>query len=619
MCTLAWPYPPFSIAGRLQRWADIDPDAPAFVFVYPTLKRFVLSRTHLLRLSSCCATKLDLMGIKKGDVVCNTLPNSPERLLTDLGIMLVGAKVLDGAECLDSPEDFLGLLKESGCKALLYDPNRPRGVQVLLGKEALAAHENGHGFPDFPQLKVVMECRLTRDDKNKALLEVLEDGSLPPYTSGVEPDDVVCVWTAHGKADGVRRLVPRTQKRLFNLAAGITHFLTVRPQDVYYNDQPLASLWGFIGVYLNCGATRVMADFSRGAPPNSTTFFYDVICKQQCTVAFLSESQLRRLTILMLRAMVSKSGGQTGEKLPLGETERSNVPVQQTPLTTKQEWMLRLLGFEVCSWKNFNLTALRSTANVLVTAYGSPEAGLISWRQVDINYRFQHYVVGPPAPGVQVKIVHHTGLPVMKSQTDLGEILVKSDMTFEGYLKGDSSDKSEYEKGDVITEDGWVKTGDVGHASSKRILFVYCRKERGIPRGFHIIYPGWLESHLSHLPAIRDVAIVPVHNELKDEPEQCACVWLDRPVVKKEQLRQALSLFCNRRCKMPDGLVTMAPPEHFLFLESFPFTRNGEVCRKSLEALAFQSFGKQSSDSKSSDSKSSDSKSSDSKSSGEAK
>nr|KAG5690577.1 hypothetical protein BaRGS_009239 [Batillaria attramentaria] len=60
----------------------------------------------------------------QGDVVCNTLPNSPERLLTDLGIILAGAVATNGMVALSDGADFVGSIQRGGCVTVIVDPKQ---------------------------------------------------------------------------------------------------------------------------------------------------------------------------------------------------------------------------------------------------------------------------------------------------------------------------------------------------------------------------------------------------------------------------------------------------------------------------------------------------------------
>nr|KAG5711153.1 hypothetical protein BaRGS_004797 [Batillaria attramentaria] len=116
---------PDTVNKKLLYWSKTQPDKPAFIFHDPataTNKRLVFTRADIFTMASRYAAILRREGIRQGDVVCNTLPNSPERLLTDLGIMLAGAVAMNSMVFLSDGADFVGSIRRGRCVAVIVDP-----------------------------------------------------------------------------------------------------------------------------------------------------------------------------------------------------------------------------------------------------------------------------------------------------------------------------------------------------------------------------------------------------------------------------------------------------------------------------------------------------------------
>jgi long-chain acyl-CoA synthetase len=78
---------------------------------------------------------------------------------------------------------------------------------------------------------------------------------------------------------------------------------------------------------------------------------------------------------------------------------------------------------------------------------------------VNRPHRFRFGTVGPAMPGVEVK-------------TDAeGELLVRSDTVFAGYLKDDEASQA------VLTADGWLRSGDVGKVDEDGFVTITDRKK----------------------------------------------------------------------------------------------------------------------------------------------
>ena len=84
-----------TIPKRLKHLADTYPDREIFICVSQG-SRDAFTASSLLKSAGLFAAKLLKQGFKRGDVIANTLPNSPERLITDLAIILAGCVGMNG-------------------------------------------------------------------------------------------------------------------------------------------------------------------------------------------------------------------------------------------------------------------------------------------------------------------------------------------------------------------------------------------------------------------------------------------------------------------------------------------------------------------------------------------
>jgi long-chain acyl-CoA synthetase len=124
--------------------------------------------------------------------------------------------------------------------------------------------------------------------------------------------------------------------------------------------------------------------------------------------------------------------------------------------------------------------------------------------------RFRFGTVGPAMPGFQLKIA------------DDGEILIKSPTIFAGYYKDDEATRA------VLTEDGWLRSGDVGALDEAGFLTVSDRKKDIIvTAGGKNVAPQNLENELKSSRYVSQALVVGDRR-----PFIAALVTLDEAEVK---------------------------------------------------------------------------------------
>lgn len=100
---------------------------------------------------------------------------------------------------------------------------------------------------------------------------------------------------------------------------------------------------------------------------------------------------------------------------------------------------------------------------------------------------------GIPMPDLQISIVNEDNLELTENQ--IGEICLKGSFVVDGY---------ENQKSDSITEDGWLKTGDLGYYNQAGYLYIVDRKKDMINRGGEKICSFDIENAIHDLPGIAE-------------------------------------------------------------------------------------------------------------------
>jgi long-chain acyl-CoA synthetase len=110
--------------------------------------------------------------------------------------------------------------------------------------------------------------------------------------------------------------------------------------------------------------------------------------------------------------------------------------------------------------------------------------------------------VGLPLPELELRLVDDTGRDVERG--DPGELWVRGPNVFQGYF-GDPEATAE-----VLTEDGWLRTGDVATRDADGFVYLVDRKrDLVIVSGFNV-YPREVERVLVEYPDVLEAAAIGV-------------------------------------------------------------------------------------------------------------
>jgi acyl-CoA synthetase (AMP-forming)/AMP-acid ligase II len=140
----------------------------------------------------------------------------------------------------------------------------------------------------------------------------------------------------------------------------------------------------------------------------------------------------------------------------------------------------------------------------VVQGYGMTELSPVS--HVTPAGRFKPGSVGVTAPNTEMRIVD----PLTGEDVEVGadgEIWVRGPQVMKGYLNDKEATSA------TITDDGWLRTGDIGHIDEEDDVFVVDRLKELIKyKGFQVP-PAELEALLLTHPDVTDAAVVGLPDE----------------------------------------------------------------------------------------------------------
>nr|KAG5711838.1 hypothetical protein BaRGS_026279 [Batillaria attramentaria] len=541
-----------TVGARLRYWSRNDPERSAYIFRSEN-SRIAFTREEMFTLASRYAGILRRKGIRQGDVVCNTLPNSPERLLTDLGIMLAGGVAMNGQVFLADGADFVGTIKRSGCVAVVTDPGQPLNAIKVLENRLAFFTDNDVKCPDAPSLKLVLQidCKMGENGKKPFLEELQKEQE--SFVADVKPTDPAFIFTTSGST-GFSKLVLRSHASFLALGDPIVHMTDLQSTDIFFNDRSLGWLGGAPLLYLRLGSTRVLVDAS-STSKDPLGLAWQVIKSEACTGMLL---------------------------VPLHIDMTIARPDLWKDLTTKPRFAVT--GGQPVKKQHTDIVG--KLADSLVILYGSTEAGFVTSRQVHLHDKdaFEDGDNGLPLPGVEVKFVDENSHEVLKAG-QAGELLVRGPTVFTGYF-GTREDVDQ-EQTNVFTEDGFFRTSDVAFRGPSGGIHVVCRQSNAIIHGAFIVYPGWLESRIERCPGVQSVIIVPVPDPTLYQ-ELCACV-VPQPgaTLTADDVRD----FCKSLFLVSETSEMSQVPRYYVFFDAFPSTSTGKTDRKAILTTALDRLG----------------------------
>ncbi len=198
----------------------------------------------------------------------------------------------------------------------------------------------------------------------------------------------------------------------------------------------------------------------------------------------------------------------------------------------------------------------------ILEGYGLTEASPTVTTQVGNVVRFGS--VGRALAGVEVRLVGNGGDVLVG---DVGEIWVRGDNVFPGYFENPEATAA------VLTDDGWLKTGDMAICDDHGYLYLVDRaKDLIIVSGFNV-YPAEVEEVLARHPDVEEVGVVGVAHPHTGEAVKAFVVAVEGSDVDEETLIEFAQ----------DHLARYKCPSKIMFVDQLPRNASGKLVRRNLD------------------------------------
>jgi acyl-CoA synthetase (AMP-forming)/AMP-acid ligase II len=222
-------------------------------------------------------------GIKKGDRVALSGPNSLEWVIAELGIIMAGGVVVHVPFHTHEARDVYEIALIAESNAFLIDPGkRDQYVDTILQLIALIRRPYlnedciGEKSNDLTVVLLRENNHLTAYDDLPGILQLDETDVEFPI---LYPEDDIAIFTTSGST-GKPKMVPTVHFHASNNDAVSS--------EKTYNDRPFAWSAGSPIFTIYQGEPRVFSDSSTSIEGNNTMKIWEVIKEEECKSALLS-------------------------------------------------------------------------------------------------------------------------------------------------------------------------------------------------------------------------------------------------------------------------------------------------------------------------------------------
>ncbi len=450
------------------------------------------------------------LGIKKGDKIALAGRNCANWAVAYLAITSYQAVVVSILQDFKA-EDISHLLQHSDSKLLFVGPyvwkelqNQPmhdvQAVLSLVDFSALYAADGIH-VPSDAEIDIVYKVR---------------------FPQGLEPEDVhfeadsdaLCLINYTSGSTGSPKGVMLNGRSISNNIEIGMQMLPVDPGQRLVSMLPLAHMFGQVCelLYPLCCGTHIYFLTKSPTPSILLKALKEVQPYLVVTVPLVIEKIYQK----NLNPMLSKWAIRTLWYTPIAST----IIRRRVKAALKSAFGGRLRYF-ICGGAAMNPTVEKCLMDIhfpLSIGYGMTECGPLIGGNPPKYFKARSG--GVPVMNMEVKIDE-------PNAEGIGEILVKGENVMLGYYKNEEATKA------AFTEDGWMRTGDLGCLDKRKNIFIKGRNKTMIlGASGQNIYPEEIEDKLNNQTGVGESLVV------EREGKLVALVFPDETLAKRLTLEE---------------------------------------------------------------------------------
>lgn len=508
---------------------------------------------------------LQVLGIEKGDKVAIFSENRVEWTYADLAVLACGA-VSVPIYASSSAEQVFYILEHSGAR-LIFVNSEEMAAKVAGVRKKLPRLENVVIFSPAPagdgyDLALDELYRLGRERREES------EGSLEHLSANVTPEDLATIMYTAGTT-GPPKGCMITHDNIIYTCQSIAHLGSLRKSDTVLSFLPLAHAMErnggqFVGIYF--GQTTaysprmqsvpedlkaVRPTFSRAVPH----FFEKMYDQFQAEMNTYSKAKRARYNRALETGIKYQQLKQDGKPIPAGlrlKRVMANLVVYRK-VKRRMGGRMRAFITGAAPLARHIIEFFSAMGVLILEGYGMTEATVLASINHQDCYRFG--TVGLPVPGSEIKIAGD------------GEILIRHDGVMKGYYRDEEATR------EIIDEEGWLHSGDIGYFDDAGFLVITDRKkDLIITAGGKNIAPQNIENVLKTHPLISQAM---VYGDRK--PYLVALITLDEKALPEQARRFGIKL--DPKIPHSRNMDIRSVIENFVVEKNWAFARS-EMIKK---------------------------------------
>ncbi|MCG8453018.1 MAG: AMP-binding protein [Spirochaetales bacterium] len=462
-----WPTLPEMLRITVKRY----PNRRAFTSFAPTLQEFTYSQ--VLAEVEKQARILHAHGVRKGDKVGVTGKNSPEWAFAYLGVLFAGAIVIPLDYGLKSKE-ISGLMDVAGAKILYCDEEKYDDFQ-------------GKGLKSLISLS---------PKKENYILDLADaaDAEIEPSTES----DLAAILFTSGTT-GVSKGVMLTHSNFVSDCYQAQANMNIYHTDVFYALLPLHHSYSMLAVFIEAmsvGAEIVFAkalaigQILKDLKQGQVTMFLGIpMLFNKIIKGLMKGIREKGLVVYGLIRFLMGISGFIKKVFGVNPGKKMFKSIlAKVSLDTNRICICGGGPLPASTFKMFNELGID-----FVQGYGLTETSPI----VALNPKeaYKEESVGKMIPGTNTIILN-------PDERGAGEIAIKGSMVMQGYYNNTEATQ------ETFTEDGYLKTGDVGYLDSENYLYLTGRaKSMIVTEGGKNVFPEEIEDKFQLFDEVEQILV----------------------------------------------------------------------------------------------------------------